>query len=358
MKYRIICCFLLFISSRLSAQVSFIPEIYGRNVNGLFSCRITGGLISTPAKLTITVKERASGVICAIRTPEFNLLPGTNPIPLTAARSAAIQFSNNRIGQISASTRSFPEGDYEYCFSITFTRSDNPPVEQCFDYTLAPFAELNLIDPYNKDKICDKRPLLSWQPLLPAIPGALYQLVLAEVKSGQTPTEALNYNLALVNQSGIMSPTLPYPSIAKELENKKKYAWQVTAYKNQTILNRSEIWEFAIDCKDSMKRTAANGYRDIEDLSKGNFYIATGVLSFSFINAFGEGKLNYEIFGIDNPQKKIKHLPKLKIINGTNQIDIDLYDIGSFKNNTFYILKVTLPDGKVKNLRFIYREQP
>lgn len=357
MRYCLFFCFLL-LSGKLSAQASFqfVPEIYGRTVDGLFACRINGGTVSVPATLTITVKERLSGTVCAIRTPTFNLLPGINPIPLSATRGAAIQFSNNRIGKIISATRSFPEGDYEYCFELTIPRSDNPPFEQCFDYTLAPFAELNLIDPYNKDKICDKRPLLTWQPLLPQIPGALYQLVLAEVKSGQTPTEALNYNLALVNQKGILSPVLPYPSIARELENKKKYAWQVTAYKDQTILNRSEIWDFTIDCRDSVRKQTGASYRDLENLSKGNFYIAEGYLNFSFVNSYGAGKLEYEITSIERPDKKIKHLPKITLVNGSNAISVDLYEVGGFKDNQFYILKVWLKDGKIKSLRFLYKE--
>ncbi|MES2061779.1 MAG: DUF928 domain-containing protein [Bacteroidota bacterium] len=343
--------------SRADISFQFVPEIYGRNVNGLFNCRIAGAQNSFMGRLTITVSERNAGVICIINTPEFKIYPGANPIPNAAASGARIQFSNSNVGRITAASRAFPQGDYDYCFSLAISGSDNPPVEQCFGYVLAPFAEMNLIDPYNKDNICDKRPLLSWQPLIPAVPGSAYQLVLTEIKTGQSATDALNYNLPLVNQSGILSPVLPYPSISRELENKKRYAWQVTAYKDQTILNRSEIWEFRIDCKDSIRKVdTAASYRDIGDMSGGNFYIADGYLNFSFVNSYNAGPLKYEINSLEQPDKKMKHMPKVNAVSGINKVSINLDEAGGFKDNTYYTLRVWLPDGIVKTLRFLYKE--
>jgi hypothetical protein len=358
-KRYIIISLLLLISSLSvlgQATIQFIPELYGRNVDGLFKCTIINPGQSQSVNLSIVVKERSAGTVCIIKTQAFNIIRGANPLPFSAARGASLQFASNSVGRLSSANHTFPEGDYEYCYTLTYLRSDLLPVEQCFDYVLAPFAELHLTDPYDKDKICDKRPLLTWQPLLPGIPGSAYQLVLAEVKSGQNGTEALNYNLAVINQSNIISPVLPYPSIARELEKGKTYAWQVTAYKDQTILNRSEVWSFTVDCQDSVKKVADDGYRDIEDLAKGNYYIANGVLKFALVNSYQAQDLKYTITSLNKPDKKIRRLPKLKLQTGINQINIDLSATGSFDDNTYYIIKVSLPNGTVKSLRFLYEE--
>jgi len=338
------------------ATIQFIPELYGRNVDGLFKCSIINPGQGQSVTLSVVVKERSAGTVCIIKTQAFNIMQGANPLPFSAARSASLQFSNNSIGRLSSANHTFPEGDYEYCYTLTYLRSDLLPVEQCFDYTLAPFAELHLTDPYDKDKICDKRPLLTWQPLLPGIPGSAYQLVLAEIRSGQNATEALNYNLAVINQSNIISPVLPYPSIARELEKGKTYAWQVTAYKDQTILNRSEVWTFTVDCQDSVKKVTDDGYRDIEDLSRGNYYIAAGYLKFALVNPYQGQDLKYTITSLNKPEKKIKHLPKIKIKSGLNQISIDLSQNNSFDDGSNYILSAWLPNGTVKQLRFLYSE--
>lgn len=355
---KLVLTFLLFCTLRVSGQISvlFVPEINGRTTEGLFGCRILNPFQKQTATLTITVSERSQGTVLIVKTPQFTIAPGSNPLPLSIARGATIQFSNNKIGSLIRVNHILPEGDYEYCFSLTYVHSDNPPDEQCFNYTLTPFAELNLIDPYNKDKICDKRPLLTWQPLIPGVPGAYYQLVLTQVNSGQSPTEALNYNLPLINQSNIISPVLPYPSVARDLVTGKTYAWQVTAYKDQTVLNRSEVWSFIIDCQDSVKKVNEVSFRDIEDLARGNYYIAEGAIRFATVNAYAQQDLRYEIAPVNAPDRKVGKLPKLKLKNGTNQLTIDLSNSKLIRDNQYYILTIWLPNGTIKNLRFLYRE--
>lgn len=358
MLKRNITLLFIFLASAVFGQstVQFIPELYGRNVDGLLKCNTINTGVKLSAILSITVTERKGGTICVVRTPEFTILPGSNPVPFAAVRAAAVQFSGSAGGRLNSLNRAFDQGDYDYCFTLSYPHADLLPTEQCFNYVLAPFAELNLIDPYDKDKICDQRPLLTWQPLIPGIPGSFYQLVLSEIKTGQNPTEALNYNLPVINQSHIIAPILPYPSIAPQLVKGKKYAWQVTAYKDQTVLNRSEIWEFTVDCQDSVKKAADDGYRNIEDLSKGNYYIATGLLKFALVNPYQAQNLNYEIRSINNPEKKIKGLPKIKLQTGHNQINIDLGMARGMNDQQYYILKVWIPGGMVKSLRFLYEE--
>ncbi|OCX53369.1 DUF928 domain-containing protein [Mucilaginibacter sp. PPCGB 2223] len=355
-RYIVVILLLFSLPALGQTTIQFIPELYGRNVDGLFRCAIisTGGRQSVT--LSVVVKERKAGTVCIINTTAFNIATGNNVLPFTIAHNSSVQFANTSTGRLVSVNHNFPEGDYEYCFTVNYVNHEYLPVEQCFDYTLAPFAELNLIDPYDQDKICDQRPLLTWQPLIPGVPGAMYQLVLAEIKSGQNPTEALNYNLPVINQSNILSPVLPYPSIAPQLEKGKTYAWQVTAYKDQTVLNRTAVWSFKVECQDSTKKISDDGYRDIEDLAKGNYYIAAGVLKFAVVNPYQSQDLKYEISSLDKPDKKVKHLPKLKLQSGDNKINIDLSENNAFNDNAYYILKVRLPNGVVNSLRFIYIE--
>ncbi len=345
------------ISAPILAQVSvqFIPEINGRNVNGLFNCQLINAELPHQAVLTIRVSERNAGTVCLIKTPEFNLPTGVITVPINAARGANIEFANNDSGRLTSLNNAFPAGDYEYCYNLDILGADNTPTDQCFSYNLAPFADLNLIEPYDQEKINNNRPLLTWQPLIPGVPGAYYQLVLTEIKKNQNATEAINYNLTIINQLNIVSPILPFPSIVRELEHSKKYAWQVTAYKNQTILTRSEIWEFTVNSPlPANKVIEDTGYRNIEDMLGGNYYIANGELRFAVINSYEDQNLNYSITPLSNVKTKIRKLPKLKLVSGSNMIKMDLYAIGSFTNGDSYLLEVNLPNGNVKSLRFLY----
>jgi hypothetical protein len=361
MKYGIFLIALLVMSgfiSKAQINVQFVPEIYGRNINGLFNCQFINAGAKRQASLTISVTERNAGLIAMVRIPEFYIVPGSSPLPVMAARSAAIQIADNRLGKLAKQSNMFPEGDYDYCFELTFTGSDLGPQEQCFSYALAPFADLNLIDPYDGESSCNKRPMFTWQPLIPTVPGSYYQLVLTEIKSGQNATEAINYNLPLINQLNITVPLLTYPSIVRELEIGKKYAWQVSAYKDQTVLNRSEIWEFAVSCTDSVKKKVdTESYREIDDLGRGNFYISTGHIKFTVVNSYEQQPLKYEIIQVEDQSKRIKHLPKVQLEPGKNYIDLDISGVGSFKDGKYYIMNVSLPNGIIKSLRFVYKNE-
>jgi len=339
----------------------FIPEVQGRNVDGLLNARILSPVQKRNVTLTITVSERKAGRILTIKTPAFSLNPGNNVIPATAVRPAKIQFSNNRMASQIQQNGVFPEGDYEYCYTLSPEQGNydpEVPAEQCFDAEVAPFSPLNLTEPDDKSKTCERRPMFSWQPSFPSIPGATYHLILTEIKQGQNAVEAVNYNLPTVSQQGIVSPVLVYPNTYRELEPGKKYAWQVSLYKNQTVLNRSEVWEFTVDCKDSVEKKVANeSYWDIEDLSGGNYHVANGRINITLINSYAPQKLNYQIECVTDLRLKPKHLPKLDLEHGKNRLTIDLSANHAFRNDYYYVLTVYMPNGSIKSLRFQFKSE-
>jgi hypothetical protein len=358
---RILISFVLFIfSCSVSAQVSvqFIPEVYGRSMDGLMSARLlnTGG--KQNVRLLISVTENKAGKILNILTQPFTIIPGSNQVPSTAVRSASIQMGNNSLAQFIQRNGHFPQGYYEYSYKvISAIAIDEIIVDQIFEQEVLPPAPLNLIEPFNEEKICNKMPVLSWQPSIPVIAGTMYELLLVEIKDRQSPVEALNYNLPVVKQKGIPNPILVYPASSKELAEGKRYAWQVTAYKDQTIINRSEVWEFTFSCKEEKEPVKDdNGYRDIDDLARGNYYIAQGVVKFAVINSYIEQKLKYEVHCITDPGSKVRGLPKIKLLKGQNKVELDFSRNFSFKDNYSYILKVYLPNGTAKSLRFIYKD--
>jgi hypothetical protein len=341
--------------------IQFIPELYGRNMNGLLNCRIINMAGRRTGTLSVTVSERKNGNLVVVRTAPFTINQGSNIIPVAAARNASVAYAPNSVAVIVKHNHDFPVGDYEYCFTLNFSDPGNAQIaEQCFEYQLVPFAQLNLMEPYDRDTICDKRPLLTWQPLLPGVPGASYQLVMAEVKADQNATEALNYNLPLINQGHINATLLPFPAINRDLDEGKTYTWQVTAYKDQVILNRSEIWTFKVQCKDQKPKLDVlkdDGYRDINNLIKGNYYIANAYLKFALINPYRETQLKYRIESLSKPGKKISGLPKIKLATGKNKVLIDLFNTDAFTDGLSYLLQLKLPDGSTKELRFIYKDQ-
>lgn len=344
----------------LKAQItfSFMPEIQGRTVENIYKVRMGNPGGRQTLNLVINVTEAKSGAVVSIRTAPFELMPGMNTVPPGAVYNAAVSFGSSKVATIVSQSGFFPEGDYDYCFQLYegSSHSGGPIDEQCFSYNLQPFSAMQLIQPYDADMICDKRPTFSWQPLIPVINGVMYRLLLVEVKEGQQRVEALRMNLAIINQRQIPLPILLYPSLANQLEEGKKYAWQVSAYKNELLLAESEIWDFTVACEKAPAEAMPEAFRSLDDLTKGNFYIARGQVMFAFNNTYAESKLQYSIQCLTKSDQELKKLPVVKVGRGLNQVVIDLAGKTGFVDGYFYIMDVTLPSGEKKQLRFIYKQ--
>jgi hypothetical protein len=79
-------------------------------------------------------------------------------------------------------------------------------------------------------------------------------------------------------------------------------------------------------------------------------------LKITITNAYAPQQLQYEITCATSPLIRFKKLPPIQLIEGKNMITIDLSKEKALKDNYTYILKVWLPNGNVKQLRFIYKE--
>lgn len=361
---RKICCLIaLLYTISVQAQLSFqfIPELHGRNPDGLFQVTVlnsTGSPLPN-TRLVMRVTAKGVGEVLRVQVPNVTLQTGINRLLPSHTTNAQVQFGGHTLARMVKQGNYFPEGEYEYCFIL---EEGNKPsglgaelARECFPYTVEALSPVSLIDPFNKQVLCHKMPTLTWQPVLPAINGLQYQLTLAEVKEKQTPVEAFYYNIPLVNARGLINTYLPYPAYSKPLDTGKTYVWQVTAYKADLILSRSEVWTFRIGCDEEKKAEPNEGYRNIEDLALGNFYLAKGSVKFALYNPYAETKLTYSVQCLNEPGRKIRRLPEVILRKGSNLVRIDLEDNSAFKDGDTYLMKVQLPGGVEKQLRFIYK---
>lgn len=362
LKHGLVMIVCLLITAVAEAQLSFVfvPEIHGRTVDALFMARtVNMGAQNRLVRLLITVTEQKSGKITDIQTPAFQLLPGSNVLPPGLVRTATVVFGNNKAAAITRQSGYFPAGEYEYCLRLadgSKPAATDILAEQCFSWYLQPFSPLLLINPADGDKTCNNRPSFFWQPLLPNVPGLQYRLLLVELKAQQHKTEGINTNLPLINQLNIHTPMMFYPAASRVLEEGKRYAWQVTAYKGTAILAQSEIWEFTNSCIDKVPDSPATGFRDIEDLARGNFYVANGKILFAVKNVYNPMPLEYQITCISDPTIRNPRLNKIQLERGTNYVTIPLDDERAFRDGYYYQLEIKLPNGELRRLRLLYRE--
>ncbi len=357
----ILCVFFIAVAAcmKSGAQLlfNFVPEVYARTIDGLSSFQVHNASTTKfigQISIQVTDKNTRQPVV-SILTGSATFNPGMNSMPKSAYMSSVFHFSATKTGRLVNQTRTFPPGEYSFCFSfLPADKSLTDNFENCFESFVQPLVPVSLIYPGDKDTICQKRPVLNWQPPLPLQPGMKYRLMLVE-KGERAAVEAMLKRAPLLLLDNITSTTINYPFSHPELVEGKTYSWQVGAYTDGLLVSTSEIWEFTVQCKDPVMPDPGGSYRELKLIANGNYYYANRFLRFSFLNNYGPTVLRYSILDIKNGLKEITDLPKVAIKPGRNNIDIDLTDIG-LKDGAEYLLRVYPFNEEPVQVRFIYKE--
>lgn len=110
-----------------------------------------------------------------------------------------------------------------------------------------------LLLPYDTDTIETKNPLLTWSYLggIPYTDSREYfTLVLVELEDNQSAASGVIINPPLIKIDQLQGTQLFYPYDAPELEEGKRYGWQIQRIENQVKTDQSEAWEFYIPLPD------------------------------------------------------------------------------------------------------------
>lgn len=337
----------------------FVPDVNGRTVDGL-SAFVVQNLSNAryDGQVAITVRETSLNIpVLSITTPVSGFTPGTSAFPVTLFRNSVFNFAGNTFGTLVNQTRNFPPGEYSFCFRfIPSDKMSNDDFEDCFDAIIQPLVPISLQMPAEFDTICQKRPLLSWQPPMPYNSSMRFRLVLTEKRDGETASESILKHAPLLLLDQISGVAVNYPASYPELKEGKTYCWQVAAYQLGLIISTSEVWEFTVQCKESPIPESKDSYRDLKVLSAGNYYIANRFLKFAFTNNYNLSKLTYAIYDLSEGRKALKDLPEIKLISGVNRVDIDLTDLELISGRQ-YLLRVSPLGENPVEVKFVYQDK-
>lgn len=342
-----------------NAQLNFvyIPEVNAKTVDGLslFQMQNLTGK-SLTGNIIITARENTNKKdVVTIKTPVITIAPGVSSFPRGVFSGSAFMFPANNFARIVSQTRTFIPGEYTFCFRFIPQDKMGDEYESCFDGSIQPLVPISLITPADKDTICQKRPVLSWQPPMPFNASMRFRLLLTE-KKGRSSMESLLTNAPLVLLDNITTTTINYPSTSPELKEGKTYCWQVIAYQQGVIISRSEVWEFTVLCKEIPPVSNKDSYRDLRSLVNGNYYIANYMLRFAFTNDYSAGKLRYTILDASNGMKEVKGLPEVKLARGINKVDLDLSSLGLEPGKSYVFKAYPFNENEIV-LQFTYQEK-
>jgi hypothetical protein len=161
-------------------------------------------------------------------------------------------------------------GKYFICYTISkIASTPNPTFEtqtvfeinqnsevianECTELNIEPISPPILNIPADKGNIYETKPVFLWQAPTPfqSFSNLKYEIKLVELQKGQSLNLAIQNNTPIYYNNSIYSTALILPSSLKDLEVNHSYAWQVTAYDQNSYSIKSECWQFNI-AKDSV----------------------------------------------------------------------------------------------------------
>lgn len=161
-----------------------------------------------------------------------------------------------------------PAGNYTVCYSLHDRKDDYQPLlaTECVRLSVTPLSPVLLNYPLDKDTLPIAPSQFSWLPPAPLemFSGITYDMAVAEVLPGQSPTQALLYNTPVYARGSIPSTYEPYPSSYSRLTIGKTYAWQVTARSGLTYSQPTEVWSFTISGESSATAIGSKSYIELK----------------------------------------------------------------------------------------------
>ena len=240
----------------------------------------------TKEAITIYLLGTASGdrqgEIVSGTTRTFNVKPGKSTYGYEDFKSGDVKWVNKSIQEIIIRTGEVPEDNYTICVTAYYEDGKVADNQQCITHQViistggtialvAPEEDYVLQATGNIDRGggVDEEQMAALNNLMwtsSSIPQDGFSIKFVEMKSGQSPEEAMNSNITFFKQDGIRTNTLKYPLLAPRFKVGSKYAWQVSSG-----YSKSDVWSFSIkqvgnivteDCQLPCQATLKNIYRN------------------------------------------------------------------------------------------------
>ncbi len=291
-------------------------------------------------------------------TYEFATLlnPGTNSFSKDKV-SPTWMFSENALRELFFNYSKLPEGTYEYCVEVTLKASGGEavlgdPVDACLYNTSSDIFLINLLNPENNAKISEMYPMFSWIVNYPFASELTYRLRVAEIKDGQSNSNAIARNNPVYQDNQVLSTTQTYPVTARPLEKWQPYAWTVDAYYKGILLGGAEVWKFTIVDDSVLNSIPRNqSYYEFAKHNADTKVYAVGDLKLKYVNDDPTDSLTISFYNAENNELKFSR--KLQLALGDNRLLTDLVGrgFGHLKN---YLVIIKRKNGNEYKLPFLY----
>jgi hypothetical protein len=219
-----------------------------------------------------------------------------------------------------------PLGTYVACFRVIKNdiKGPEPVGDECLRVTINPLSPPLLNTPADRTILETNYPQFTWLPPAPVdmFNSLNYDLLIAEVLSGQSPAEAILVNTPVYTNYNLRTVYQNYPSTYSRLKEGQQYAWQVTARNGLNYAAQTEVWSFTIKPTDTVEAVSiSNSYIELRDSKE--------VSGTSIV--VGE-ELLVKYYSFDND-----HVSTVRLLSGDGKLIREVKQKLTYGNNFFKI---------------------
>lgn len=309
---------------------------------------INTGNSSIIIKINLSLTDVNSGQQVLYATSStFDLPQGATNITAEHVMPISYTVLNNTFNFDQSLNDFIPIGNYTICYQVLKqnTESFEEISEECENITIEPLSPPILTTPDDMGQLEDARPLFTWAPPAPLalFTNLTYKYSLVEVLQGQSSSAAIQQNIPLLQQNGIINMFLQFPLSQMPLDTSKIYAWQVTANSNSLPVSNSEIWTFKItSANDQDNKSMGSGFIKLRKNDEIPITIGSDYLRYEYLNESNDSLVNIMITDITSNNLKVigdgENLQKVQF--GQNYIEMNLQDL-NLEAGHFYLFKLT-----------------
>ncbi len=296
-------------------------------------------------------------LLLTVKSAPFALVAGLNTSFIGSRRATIVEYANTGQANYLKTTRGLSSGNFRICVELKVLNSEIQD-EFCDELVSDINQYLYLVSPADKDSMEIKNPMLIWahsEPFNVLSKGESFRMIVTEMKSKQSPEEAIMINIPLMTKTNLAAHNLQYPYEARGLQEGSHYAWQVQKVINGVVAAQTEVWEFSIIKKRPLEYSK---YAVLKKKLDAGYYVAkNNKVFFKLDEEYLAGKLNCKIYnekreiiqpkarneGVKNGGYDVKN-------QGLNQFEVDLEQLNVSKG--FYTLQVGGAKGELYLLKF------
>lgn len=295
---------------------------------------MNNGGTTVEATLALELRDAVSGqTVLSAGTGNFSAGKGVKMINI---RDVQPVLYNHLSGDFSGSY--LPLGSYVACYRL-FQQTAKGPVplaDECVRINISPLSPPLLNTPSDKSQLETTNPQFAWLPPAPLdmFRNLSYDLVVAEVLEGQSPSEAVQYNTPVYARPDIRMPVDVYPSTYSKLDTGRLYAWQVIARNGTQYAAATEVWTFSIKGPEKENKYVKKApYIKMMMGNAADIGIApNGILKLMYNNRTNDSLVTIKI---DIPGEGAKTF-ELNVKQGENYLEYPLTKVIKYKENIVY----------------------